>query len=270
MSSKAMSLKAKINNYAKENNIAAQVVLQNYIFERFLARLSKSKYKDKFVIKGGVLIASIVGLDTRSTMELDTTLKGLPLTDKSILTAINDIIKINLDDDVIFEVVSNTSIRKEDEYGGLCIRLDAKFDTIITPLSIDVSIGDVITPDAVRYTLNGIFDENLSIELWGYNIETVLAEKVETVLRRSVYNTRIRDFYDIYILQNTQSFDKNIFKDAFIATIKHRNSEQIVTNYKDIVNNIKINNDLQNMWEKYKAQFFYARNISYDDIIKSL
>ena len=193
MSSKAMSLKAKIRNYAKDNRIAAQVVLQNYMFERFLARLSRSEYRDKFVIKGGMLIAAIVGLDTRSTMDLDTTLKGLPLTEEKIFDAINTISKIDLGDDIYFEMISIDPIRKDDIYGGYCVRINAIYDTIVTPLSMDVSTGDVITPGAVLYEFGGIFDESVQISLWGYNIETVMAEKVETILSRSIFNTRPRD-----------------------------------------------------------------------------
>ena len=184
MSSKAMSLKGKIKNYAKSKSIAAQVVLQNYMFERFLARLSMSDYREKFVVKGGMLIAAIVGLDTRSTMDLDTTLRNLPLTEEKVMEAVENICKITLGDDVIFEVKSIAPIRKDDRYGGFCVRLDAIYDTIVTPLSIDVSTGDVITPEAVEYEFSGIFDEEIRIKMWGYNIESVMAEKVETILSR--------------------------------------------------------------------------------------
>ena len=200
MSSKAMSMKAKIRNYAKDNRIAAQVVLQNYMFERFMARLSRSEYRDKFVIKGGMLIAAIVGLDTRSTMDLDTTLKGMPLTEEKILDAVNTISIIDLGDDVSFETISIDPIRKDDIYGGYCVKINATCDTIVTPLSIDVSTGDVITPGAVLYEFGGIFDESVQISLWGYNIETVMAEKAETILSRGIFNTRPRDYYDAYIL----------------------------------------------------------------------
>ena len=193
MRSKAMSLKAKIRNYARDNRIAAQVVLQNYMFERFLARLSQSEYRDKFVIKGGMLIAAIVGLDTRSTMDLDTTLKGLQLTEEKILDAVNTISKIDLGDEMSFEMISINPIRKDDIYGGYCVRINAIYDTIVTPLSIDVSTGDVITPGAALYEFGGLFDESVQISLWGYNIETMMAEKVETILSRSIFNTRPRD-----------------------------------------------------------------------------
>ena len=163
MSSKAMSLKARIKNYAKDKHIAAQVVLQNYMFERFLARLSQSEYRDKFVIKGGMLIASIVGLDIRSTMDLDTTLRGLPLTEEKVLEAVGNIIRIDLEDEVTFETVSINTIRKDDNYGGFCVRINAIFDTMLIPLSIDVSTGDIITPGAILYEFGGIFDENVQI-----------------------------------------------------------------------------------------------------------
>ena len=212
--SNAMSLKAKIRNIAKQKNIPAQVIMQNYMFERLLVRLAKSEYKDKFVLKGGMLVAAIVGLDNRATMDLDTTLKNLPLTPDSIKNALIEITDISCDDEVTFEINSIAPIREDDIYGGYRVMVNAKYDTLVTPLSIDVSTGDAITPYAVEFTFNEIFDEDKSFELWAYNIETVLAEKVETILRRTVFNTRPRDFYDAYILATTQKFDKSIFKEA--------------------------------------------------------
>jgi hypothetical protein len=268
MSSKAMSLKARINNYAKDNSIAAQVVLQNYMFERFLARLSESEYREKFVIKGGILIAAIVGLDVRSTMDLDTTLKNLPLTEDKILEAVKAIGNINLGDEVTFETVSIAPIRKDDRYGGYCVRLDAVYDTIVTPLSIDVSTGDVITPSAVQYEFSGIFDDELRIRLWGYNIETVMAEKLETILSRGIFNTRPRDFYDIFILATTQKYDKELLKRALAATAEHRGSTGKIADTNTILNTIAESGELLEMWKKYQKKFPYAKNISYDDIIE--
>lgn len=270
MSSKAMSLKGKIKNYAKHNNIAAQVVLQNYMFERFLSRLSVSEYRDKFVIKGGMLIAAIVGLDTRSTMDLDTTLRNLPLTEEKIIEAVNVICKIDMKDDVVFTIKSAAPIRKDDIYGGYSIRLDASYDTIITPLSIDISAGDVITPEVVRYEFSGIFDENIRISLWGYNIETVMAEKVETILRRGVFTTRPRDYYDVYILGTTQKYDKEIYQDALKATAEHRGSSEQISDTEDILKQISESNDLKEMWSKYQKKFAYASDISYKDVLEVL
>lgn len=211
---KAMSLKAKIRNIAKSKNIPAQVILQNYMFERFLNRLSVSNYKERFVLKGGMLVAALVGLDNRATMDLDTTLKNLPLTPEIIENALNEIFEIDLNDDVMFKLKGVSPIREDDVYDGYRVALDAIYETIITPMTIDVSTGDVITPNAVKFNFTGIFDDELKFELWAYNIETVLAEKVETILRRNVFNTRPRDFYDTYILITTQKFDKKLFVEA--------------------------------------------------------
>lgn len=270
MSSKAMSLKGKIKNYAKSKSIAAQVVLQNYMFERFLARLSMSDYREKFVVKGGMLIAAIVGLDTRSTMDLDTTLRNLPLTEEKVMEAVENICKITLGDDVIFEVKSIAPIRKDDRYGGFCIRLDAIYDTIVTPLSIDVSTGDVITPEAVEYEFSGIFDEEIRIKMWGYNIESVMAEKVETILSRGIFNTRPRDFYDVYILGTTQRYDKKIFLKALEATAIHRGSREQIIDKTGIIEKLSASEELIQMWEKYRKKFSYASEIQYADVMDVL
>jgi len=267
MSSKAMSLKGRIKHYAKSNNITAQVVLQNYMFERFLERLSKSEYQEKFVVKGGMLIAAIVGLDTRSTMDLDATLRNLPLTEEQITEALAKVCAINLDDDVSFEIKSVEPIRKDDVYGGYCVRLDAKYDTIVTPLSIDISTGDVITPEAVQYEFSGIFDEDIRIKLWGYNIETVMAEKIETILSRGVFTTRPRDFYDVYILGTTQKYNAEVLAEALKATAIHRGSTERIEDVDGIIKQISANNDLKNMWDKYQKKFSYASDISYDSIM---
>ena len=166
MSSKGMSLKGRINNYAKQNGIAAQVVLQNFMFERFLERLSRSEYQQKFVIKGGMLVTAIVGIDTRTTMDLDTTLRNLPLTEPQIKEAITNICSIPVDD-VSFQIVSIEPIRKDDIYGGYRVRLDAAYDTVLTPLSIDISTGDVITPCPAAYEFHGMFNPELKIPLGG-------------------------------------------------------------------------------------------------------
>ena len=265
-----MSLKARINNYAKDHGIAAQVVLQNYMFERFLERLSNSEFKDKFVIKGGMLIATIVGLDIRSTMDLDTTLRNLPFTEDQIMHTIQSICSVDLDDEVTFSIVSVTSIRKDDRYGGFCVRIDARYDTITTPLSIDISTGDALTPSAVHYEFSGIFDESVRIGIWGYNIETVMAEKVETILSRGVFSTRPRDYYYIYILGTTQKYDKALFWEALSATANHRESKMILADREAIFKNISESRALSERWTKYQSKFPYAYNITYEAIIEVL
>ena len=268
--SNAMSLKAKIRNIAKQKNIPAQVILQNYMFERLLVRLSASEYKEKFVLKGGMLVAALVGLDNRATMDLDTTLKNLPLTTEAIHRALEQICTIPFDDGVIFEIGTISPIREDDIYGGYRVMLNARFDTLLTPLSIDVSTGDVITPYAVRYNFTEIFDDEKSYELWAYNIETVMAEKVETILRRGVFNTRPRDFYDAYILTTTQKFDKAVFEDALKATANHRGTTQQIADVPEILQNIEESPELQTMWDKYRKQFVYAADIEYGQIMAVL
>lgn len=268
--SKAMSLKAKIRNIAKQKNIPAQVILQNYMFERLLVRLSASEYKEKFVLKGGMLVAAIVGLDNRATMDMDTTLKNLPLTPEAIHSALEDICSIAFDDGVVYEIGTISPIRKDDIYGGYRVMLNARFDIMLTPLSIDVSTGDVITPHAVQYNFSEIFDDEKSYELWAYNIETVMAEKVETILRRGIFNTRPRDFYDAYILTTTQKFDITVFEDALKATANHRGTTDQIADVPSILHNIEESPELKTMWDKYRKQFSYARDITYEQIMNSI
>lgn len=265
-----MSLKARIRNIAKQKNIPAQVILQNYMFERLLVRLSVSEYKEKFVLKGGMLVAAIVGLDNRATMDMDTTLKNLPLTPAAIRNALEQICSISLDDDVSFEIGDISPIREDDLYGGYRVMVKAKLDTMLTPLSIDVSTGDVMTPDAIQYNFSEIFDDEKSYELWAYNIETVMAEKVETILRRGVFNTRPRDFYDTYILATTQKFNMQLFLEALKATANHRGTTEQIADVKGILKNIQESLELQKMWSKYRKQFAYAKDIEYEQIMEVL
>ena len=268
--SNAMSLKAKIRNIAKVKNIPAQVILQNYMFERLLVRLAQSEYREKFVLKGGMLVAAIVGLDNRATMDLDTTLKNLPLTPEAIQTALEQICAIPSDDEVSFTVGSISPIREDDIYGGYRVMLDARYDTILAPLSIDVSTGDVITPRAVEFSFNEIFDDSKSFRLWAYNIETVLAEKVETILRRTVFNTRPRDFYDTFILATTQKYDPELFGQAVKATAAHRGTTDQIVDVLNIIQDISESAALRGMWDKYRKQFGYAKDISFQMILEVL
>lgn len=266
----AMSLKAKIRNIARDKNIPAQVILQNYMFERFLVRLSASEYKEKFVLKGGMLVAAIVGLDNRATMDLDTTLRNFPLTPETIQSALEQICAVHSDDDVVFEIGTISPIRKDDIYGGYRAALTARLDTIVTPLSIDVSTGDAITPHAIQYNFTEIFDEEKSYELRAYNIETVLAEKVETILRRGVFNTRPRDFYDAYILATTQKYDMAVFEEALKATAVHRGTVEQISNVTEILNTIDDSSELRTLWDKYRKQFAYAEDITYEQIMDAV
>lgn len=266
----SMSLKAKFRNMAREKNISAQVILHNYMFERLLIRLAASDYKDKFVLKGGILVAAIVGLGNRATMDMDATLKKLPLAPETIRRALEAICAIEADDGVVFKIGTITPIRDDDIYGGYRVRLDAKIDSLLAPLSIDITVGDVITPCAVQYKFTEIFDEDKSYELWAYNLETVMAEKLETILRRNVFSSRPRDFYDVFILATTQIFDKAVFADALVATANHRGTAPQIADIAGILHSIEKSPELKNMWNKYRKQFAYASDIEYDQIMAVL
>jgi predicted nucleotidyltransferase component of viral defense system len=267
MSSKAVSLKARIRNLARAKNIAPQVLLQNYMFERFLDRLSKSAYQDKFILKGGMLIAAILGLDKRSTMDLDATLRRFSLSEENLRSSLSEICSISVDDGVKFNVGAINLIRADDIYGGYRAALTAGFETMETRLSIDVSTGDVMTPSAVKFLLRCIFDEKKTIELWAYNIETVMAEKVETILSRNIFNTRPWDFYDIYILAATQDFDASLLREAVSETAAHRGSAENIADRKRLIFRISESSELRQMWAKYQRQFDYAAGIPYEQII---
>lgn len=270
MSSKATSLKAKIRNMASGKGIAAQVILQNYMFERFLERVALSAYRDNFVLKGGMLVAAMVGLDTRSTMDLDATIRAYPLDEQNLETIMREICAIKVDDDVAFQLTGVLPIRKDDEYGGFRASLKAIYDTITTPLSVDITTGDAITPGAIRYAFRGMFDEDKRIELWAYNIESVLAEKVETILRRGVFNTRARDFYDVYILSKTQEYDKAVFAKALAATARHRNTTDQIADTNAILESIERSEILQGYWQRYRQEYPYATKLSYEAVVGAL
>ena len=266
----AMRLRAKINDYAKKHGIMAQVVLQNYMFECFLDRLSKTKYAENFIIKGGILVSSIVGLNVRSTMDMDTTLRNMELSEEKIRSAIDEIISVELDDGIAYKMISLAPIRKEDVYGGFCLRLDARYESIDTPLSIDISTGDVITPEPWDYSYKRLFSED-SIPIRSYPIETVLAEKLETIITRSILNTRPRDFYDVYILSRTVQFDSEILCKAVLATSEHRGTKRIIE--KETARRIGIietSEELKSQWRKYQKKFPYAKDIQFEDTVTAV
>jgi predicted nucleotidyltransferase component of viral defense system len=266
----AMSLKAKIKNIAKAKGVSAQVVLQIFFFDRFLYRLSCSEYREKFILKGGLLIAAMAGLDARSTMDMDATIRSLPLDEGNIMTAINAISTIPTDDGIFFQITGITFIREDDEYGGFRISLNAIYEIINTPLSIDITSGDVITPKPVKRLFKSLLNDANRYELWSYNSETILAEKIETILRRSVGNTRPRDFYDVYLITKTQNFDHTVFHRALSATSAHRRTTEKISNVPEILEAIEKSQILRNQWEKYKREYPYARDIKFEDTLKAI
>ena len=261
-----MQLKAFIKKKACEKNISPQLVMQNYMLERLLERISLSKYKNNFIIKGGFLISAIVGLDTRATMDLDTTIKGFTLTHKFIRVIFEEICNINIEDDIKFEIVDVTDIREGDDYPGIRISLKANYQPISVPLTVDVTTGDVITPREIEYSFSLLFEDR-KINCYTYNLETILAEKIETVLSRSIANTRPRDFYDIHILyiMRGDAFDRATLYEALERTTNKRGSHRIIEEFQDILNEIRRSEQLHRFWSKYQRDFDYAKSISFSD-----
>jgi predicted nucleotidyltransferase component of viral defense system len=251
--------------------VPAQAVLQNFMLERLLERISISKYEDMFVLKGGMLIAAMVGINSRTTMDMDATLRGYPLSAETIQVAFIEICAIQLDDEVNLILERVTPIRDQDEYGGYRVSIIAKYETINTPLKIDITTGDIITPHAIRYALHSNF-ENKLIEVWAYNSETILAEKVETILRRSVLNTRPRDFYDVYIIMKTQrpTINRKVFSTALNATSKKRDSLLSLQDREMILRTIQSDATMRQRWGRYCRDNYYAKGIEFDEVIEVL
>ncbi len=269
MSKSAMSLKAKIRNIARQKDMSAQVVLQIYMYERFIDRLSKSTYSRNFVLKGGILIASIVGIANRSTMDMDTTVINASLNTEFLNISITDICNIELNDGVEFKMIGITSIREDDQYGGYRVSLKANYDSMITSMQIDITTADVITPKERLFNYKQLF-KDAYIEVLSYNLETILAEKIETILTRGEFNTRPRDFYDVYILTKTQNIDKKIFIEALKQTSIHRKSLKNKEEINKTIDTIEKDEKLKSNWLKYTTQYRYASNINYQQLIDSL
>ena len=266
-----MQLKAIIKKIAAEKKISAQLVMQNYMLERLLERISMSKYKYNFILKGGFLISAIVGLETRTTMDLDTTIKGFTLTHEAIREIFSEICNLEINDDVSFDLIGISDIREGDDYPGIRLALKANYLPISVPLTVDITTGDIITPREIRYTIPLMFDKR-SINILAYNIETILAEKIETVLSRSIANTRPRDFYDIHILYVLRGAECNLLtlRQALERTTAKRGSQKTLQIYTDIIMEIRASNQLQDFWKRYQRDSVYAKDISFDDTCDSI
>ena len=263
------SLKGKIRNIANSKNLRSQEVLQMFFFERFLDRLSKSKYKFNFIIKGGLLISSMIGIDNRTTMDMDTTIKGVPLQEEVIRNIVSEIINIKVDDGIEFEITDISHIREEDEYENFRVHLIANFEKIKNDMKIDITTGDAITPKEIEYLYPCLFQEE-SLRILAYPLETILAEKYESVIKRNIATTRMRDFYDLYNLYNLKKdeIDFGILKQAIISTAKRRDSLSLMKQAKDIVEDIKEDTYLKELWKAYLADNLYVGNLDFLETVK--
>ena len=257
-----------IRNLSREKSADAQLLMRNYMMERFLERISLSEYRDKFILKGGMLVAAMVGLDARSTMDLDATVKGANVNVEDIENLISAIVSVPIDDGVKFQLKSISEIMDEAEYPGIRVSMTTTFDGVVTPLKIDISTGDAITPREVRYSFK-LMLEDRSIDIWAYNLETVLAEKLETIITRTTTNTRMRDFYDIYILDQLHgnTLNRQTLYDALLATAKKRGTERHLAEAVDILNEVESSPVMQKLWESYRRKFSYAADLEWSIIM---
>lgn len=267
----AMQMKAYMKMEANKLSVSSAVLLQNYMLERLLERISLSKYSKNFVLKGGMLISAIIGLDSRSTMDMDTTLRNLPLSDKLLLKAFEEIFLIYIDDGIAFNFTKIEPIREDDAYGGFRVSLIARYDTISAPLKIDITTGDAITPREIDFTYQLMFQEN-EISVLAYPIETILAEKYETIIRRSVLNTRIRDYYDLHVLYRLKYAQINLqtLRKAITMTAVKRKSLDLLLPYEQVIQSISIDPQLERLWKTYQKEYVYAAEISFADLIDTL
>lgn len=264
-------LKALVRNKSKASGINAEIIMRNYFVERFLERLALSSYRNNFILKGGALISNIVGIDTRSTMDIDATVKGALLSKEWVQIIIRDIVSVYVDDGVTFEIKNISAIMDEANYSGIRVKLKATLDKMNMQIKLDLSTGDIITPKEVEYQYSLTFEErNLSV--LSYTLETVLAEKLESIFTRGIANTRMRDFYDIYVLNTTRYVNSDVLRKAFTNTSKYRGSNKNFTieNVEEIVDEIENSSELIELWKRYQKRFDYSNDVSWNDIINSI
>ena len=264
-------IKGRIKSVAKQNNADARTLMRIYMMERFLERLTQSEYRDNFIIKGGILVTAMIGVAHRSTMDIDTSMKNLNLSAEDALRVVNHVKDIDLDDGVSFEVKDVSNIMDEMEYPGIRVTMNANVGRLITPLKIDISTGDVITPRAIEFNYDLLLEDR-SISLWSYNLETILAEKLQTVLARGILNTRMRDFYDIRMLLDTyeDKVNKAVLKDAFAATCKKRGTDHLQEQAEEITKIIEADEQLRVLWRAYQKKYSYAAEIDYASVISGV
>ncbi len=260
----AKSLIDKSKNLATKYNITVNEVLQNYMFERILERLSVSKYKNNFILKGGLLLSSIMGIDTRTTMDMDTCIKGINLTEEQLYKVLTEILNIDIHDNVNFIIENTKPIREDDEYGGLKYNIVAKFDNLRVNLSIDVATGDLITPSEIEYEYKMIF-ENRCLKIMTYNIESIIAEKFQTLISRGILNSRMKDYYDLYYLIKYKSYSEDILQNAIEKTFNRRNTDMQSIN--KVLKEIEKSDFIKDLWKRYSQKYQYTKNIEFKEII---
>ena len=267
----ADKLKNIIYKKAHGNSDISQKFYQLFYFERILERISISNYRGQIILKGGLLLTSIIGNDERTTKDMDATLKGIPLTKNDVEKVFNEILHIDIDDGVSFQIISIKDIRLEDEYGGFRLNILSKLDNNKTYITVELTTGDVITQREMKYNYNSIFEDK-KIPIMSYTLETVLAEKFQTIVTRGLFNTRLKDFYDVYILINTKIDDlnrSNLIK-AIKNTFKRRETNFDLEQFNEVINDLSNDNNMNNLWNEYISKNSYAKNVKFEDTINAL
>ena len=261
----------KSKKLAEDSGLTQLELYQRFMFERILERISVSKYNENFILKGGLLLSAMLGINSRSTRDMDISIKGIDVSQEKMLKILNEILSIDIDDKVKFEVVNITDIRADDEYGGNKYHLVGRLENLKVSLEIDISTGDEITPKELNFEYISIFD-NKKINIGTYNIETILSEKIETILRRGKYNTRMKDYYDVYffLMKLKKDINIKIFKQALNNTLRKREAFDYYNDYKQILDLIAEDDRITNYWNTYKKKNKYAENIEFKDIVKIL
>ena len=265
----AEQIKGAIRNISKEKGVNPNSLLQMCLFEGILEKLSKSEYSENFILKGGLLVSSLIGVDMRSTMDMDTTIKGIPVNKETITRIINEILAIEIDLDISYKLIKLTPIRNADVYEDFCASIECKFGKINTKLNIDITTGDVITPREIKYSYSKILEEG-TIPIITYTIETILAEKFETISSRNITTTRARDFYDLYMIYNmyTNKINQEILGEAIVKTARQRGALKAIRQYREIVELFKINSTIKNIWDKYAKNNRYIKDIKFSDTVE--
>lgn len=267
----SIDIKKRAKIIEKNNNLNHYEVLQRYMFERILERISVSEYRNNFILKGGLLLSAMFGVDNRTTKDMDTIIVGIDVSKEKMIKTLNQILSINLNDGVKFDVIDITDIREEDEYGGNKYHIVGRKENLKVNLEIDVSTGDKVTPKELKYKFPLLFEDK-TILINSYNIPTILSEKIETILRRGVFNSRMKDFYDVYYFLNNlnNEIDMNILKEALENTFTKRDSFKYLNDYDKIIISIKSSEKIKKVWKTYSNKYKYANNISIEKILDML
>ena len=265
----AIQLKARIRNLSGGDNDRARMLIRNFVMERFLERIALSPYRNNFILKGGMLVAAVVGLETRATMDIDATVRALPLTSENARRVVEEIIRTDIPDGVRFTITRVSDIMEGHDYPGIRFMLEASLDKMKQVIKVDISTGDIITPGAVEYAYK-LMLEDRSISILTYNLETLLGEKLETIMARETLNTRMRDFYDIHILLAQKTVDYRLLRNAFLATSEKRATTALIPRFDAILESIRSDSTMKALWDKYRKENYFVGDLTWEDVNQSV